>query len=447
MKINKIFILTLTAFATVISSCGDKNDIVSSTPVIGSVSVQSDNALLSDSIRFDATVSDPERPLSTLEISLNVGGKEISHKSIRTKGKQVNLKDEAIAVPFVSDVNTGDDMTLNFTLINIDGNEVTETRTVKAKRPDLPSSLYLIKSDKSVIELTASTDDPYKYESEEGNYLNAFSTKVATADKLSDAKYIWNVGSNNNEAVIGSLSGSDIKFSFSDYIVTRIVFNVLTFKFSVEGIKLAVKVNGTQLMASGDFLYGQINFTKGQTISIDGLDDLASAYNRDFFEYDSASKTCKFIGDTGSWDVYYNYKYNYFWINRMSDVAPTAYWIIGSGFTSMPRWADDYPADWNLDDAKEVAYLKKVDSNIYQAHVYLSDSFDMQIFSNRTWNAQYAVFSDDRFSGDKTGFKSAGKIMADIVNSDGFTPGYYCITFDISAGLDHAAVKYQRMTN
>jgi hypothetical protein len=448
MKLSKsIYIISLACLSAIFVSCSKNDDTVSSVPVIESLTVTSPEALLSDSIRFDAKVSDEQTPLSTLEVNLSVNDSVISHKSIRTKGNSVDLKNMALAVPFLRNIKEGDEMNLSFTLINIDGSEANKTMTIKAKRPSLPTSLFAILRDKTVIELTQSADDPNIYESEEDDYGNTFNVKVATSNSLAKSQYIWNGTNQSNQAIIGNISGADIKFAFSDYLVKKIIFNACTFQFSIEGININVQVNGTRLMADGDFLKATIAFTKGQAVTITGIDDVQGAYNRDFFSYDATKKTCTFTGESGNWEVYYSYKYNYIWVNKMDDVAPASYWIIGSGFTSMPRWSDDYPGDWNLDDVLEVAYLKRLSESVYQAHVYLSDEFDMQIFSNRTWDAKYAVFSGDRFSGDSAGFKAAGSVNADIVNDDTFTPGYYCVTMDISQGLDKAAVKFERVSD
>jgi hypothetical protein len=103
-----------------------------------------------------------------------------------------------------------------------------------------------------------------------------------------------------------------------------------------------------------------------------------------------------------------------------------------------------------LDDVKQVAYMKPLGSDKYQATIYLSDQvpwgFDIQIFSNRTWNAQFAVFADDRLTGDSTGMHAAGGSMADIVMGDGFIPGYYRLTMDLSGGLDQAKVEFKRIS-
>jgi hypothetical protein len=104
---------------------------------------------------------------------------------------------------------------------------------------------------------------------------------------------------------------------------------------------------------------------------------------------------------------------------------------------------------WDLDDVKQVVYMKPVGENKYSASVYLSDQvpwgFDIQVYSNRTWGAEFAVFSNDRFTGDMEGMRAAGGSMADIVMDDGFIPGYYLMTLDITEGLGSAKMDFERL--
>lgn len=455
MNIMKTFkILFLLIFISgILASCSDNDD--SSTivvPVIESLVIKgNENIKLGDSIYFDVKLSDAIRPLSTLEVELVANDVVISSKSIRTKGNSVSLDNISLFVPFTSNIATSDELKVNFTLINVDGGETKEQKILKAIRPELPETLYLILSDKSVIELHAKENTPYIYESVDGGYPSTFSAKIATSEDLAQAEYVWNAGVDDNIAAIGDRFGSDIKFSYSNWLVKKIIFDAFSFNFDIEGLRLVIMVNDVQMTASGNYLYSSVDFTKGQKFSISGIDNIEQAYNRDFFEYSPETKTCKFIGESGKWDVYYSLEYNYIWVNRMADVAPATYWIIGHGFSSSSSWYSAFNSiGWDLDDVKQLAYMRPLEPNKYQATVYLSDQhdwggFDIQIFSDRTWDAKFAVFSNDLLSGDASGVSAAGGSMADLVGGEGFVPGYYCITLDISDGLDKSKVDFKRL--
>lgn len=452
MKKYYFIVLYFVLFAFIVS-CDEKDDEVkSSVPVIETLTIQGgENITLNDSIYFDATVSDAIRPLSTLEVELVVNDVVLNKKSIRTKGMSVDLKNVSLFMPFNPNIASGDVVQVNFTLINVDGAEAKQQKTLKAQRPDLPDKLYLVTSDKSVIELNVSQSNPYLYESSEGDYASSFNTKIATSQDLSNAEYIWNGTAEDNLAAIGREFGSDVKFAFDNWIVRKITFDAYTFKLGVEGLQLNVKVNDTLLRLSGEYLHAEIAFTQGEEFSIEGLDNVAEAYNRDFFAYDSTTGKFTFLGETGTWSVYYSLTYNYIWVNRMTDTAPTNYWIIGSGFTSIPRWYNDFnDMGWSWDDVKQVVYMRAVGSNKYQADVYLSDKhiwgLDMKMYSSlNPDNYQQAVFDTNLFSGDSAGFRAAGGDSADIVNTSDFVEGYYRITLDISDGIEKAKVDFKKL--
>ena len=423
-----------------------------SVPVIASLTVKTTgNVMLNDSIYFDIKGNDPQRPLSTLEVTLTANEVVLDKKSIRTKGMSTDLKNVSLFVPFNPYIATGENLVLNFTLINVDGAEAQQQKILKAQRPELPAKLYLLLTDKTVITLDKNTDNPYLYESAEGNYPSSFSAKIASNQNITEAKYIWNGTPDDNIAALGKEFGADVKFSYDNWIVKKIIFDTYSFNLDVEGLRLAVRVNHTLLRLSGDYLYAQVAFKQGEEFTIKGLDNLSQAYNRDFFEYNPATGKYKFLADTGNWDVYYSPTYNYIWVNKIKDIAPQAYWILGQGFTSAPRWHDDFTTmGWSWTDIKQLSYMRHISTNEYQADVYLSNKpqwgVDMKIYSSLNSNDyKQAIFSDDRFEGDKTGFQAAGRDKADIVSNDDFVEGYYRITLDISDGLDKAKLTFKKL--
>lgn len=450
MKNNHIIYILLLVILGV-TSCKD-DDYRESKPVIKDVNITSSNTVqIPDSITFNASVEDLVTPLSTLEVDILVNGESVAHKSIRTKGNTSELSGEKIGLPFLPNIPAGK-ATVLFTLINIDGFETTAEKEITIERPVFPDELYLT-VDGNVIVLTKDAENPILYKSDEGEYASVFSGLVSTSEDLENADYIWGQGKEENNALIGNQFSSPVNISFPTWLVSRLTFNVLTFSFSVEGTEVNVSVNGTDLQGIGSYFYSKVNFVKGGEFTIEGIDaaHIKAACNRDFFDYDENSAKLIFTGETGTWDVYYSLKYNYFWVSKMTDVAPATYWIIGHGFSCAPMWYSDFNSiGWDLEDVKQLAYMKPLGSNKYQATIYLSDqhdwgAFDIQIYSNRTWEAQYAVFTPSSFTGDSVGILPAGDVNADIVGSDGFVPGYYRLTLDVSGGLNNALVNFKKL--
>ncbi len=67
-----------------------------------------------------------------------------------------------------------------------------------------------------------------------------------------------------------------------------------------------------------------------------GFEDVEHAYNRDFFSYNPDNGKFTFLRKSGTWEIYYSSKYNYIWVARMGDTAPTCFWLVGHGFTCAP---------------------------------------------------------------------------------------------------------------
>jgi len=440
--------------AGALTSCSNEEGIpVITIPQIESAEITTgENITLGDSLYFSAVVNDDETPLSTLEVELTNGEVTLAQKSIRTKGNRVSLNNVSIFVPFAPGIMTGDELTLHLTLINVDGGETKVEKTIRAERPALPAVLYMVLSDNTVIELHAGDENPQLYESAEGVYKSAFSAKIASGENPLEADFVWNGGAENNTAVIGDPFGADVRFSYTNWLVQKIRFNALTFTLDMDGLNMIINVNSVQLLAAGDYLHAEVEFTKNQTFTIEGVVNPESSYNRDFFAYDPDNGSFTFTGESGKWDVFYSLSYDYFWVNRMNDTAPDAYWVIGAGHSSAPRWYPDFnEMGWDLEDVKQLAYMKKIGTGLYQASLYLSDQvpwgFDIQIYSNRTWSAEFAVFANDRFTGDKEGMRAAGGSMADIVMDEGFVPGYYRLTMDITGGLGNTKLHFERITS
>ena len=121
---------------------------------------------------------------------------------------------------------------------------------------------------------------------------------------------------------------------------------------------------------SDELLFSKVSFIKGIVVTIEGIDQslIESAYNRDFFNYDWQKDRLVFVGETGEWEVYYSSKYNYFWILRMSDIAPDAHWIIGARFCSAFTFHEDFKdfSNWTGANIVSMGYLRPLGNGKYQ---------------------------------------------------------------------------------
>ena len=136
-----------------------------------------------------------------------------------------------------------------------------------------------------------------------------------------------------------------------------------------------LKIKETELIASEGFFRAQISFTQGEEFEMSGFEDVEHAYNRDFFSYNPDNGKFTFLRKSGTWEIYYSSKYNYIWVARMGDTAPTCFWLVGHGFTCAPVWNEAYNSGgWNLEDISQLGYIVPIGEQKYQTTVYLSNT-------------------------------------------------------------------------
>lgn len=457
MKTRHQFISSLACLAAVFSlnGCTDDTGRVVypySCPEISDFSVSIGNEMqTASSMTFSLSVKDKLTPLSTLEVSVTAGEEEIYAESIRTKGKEADIENHEIFLPFTVNQQDNQSAKLTLTAINVEGSPATVEHEFTLKRPAIPATIYLHYDDQ-VVPMHQDAGNPCLYATAVGTFPTSFTGKVSTAASLDDSPLIWGYSEATGAIDLVAAEDAGFTFNYPDWQVEQVTFNVLTFQVGAEGEYQVLTVNGTELATMGEYYQASIDFEEGGTVTITGIDDLEHAYNRDFLEYDAASQTCTFIRESGTWEVYYYPKYNYLWIVRSDDVAPNAFWLIGHGFTSAPVWNTDLDTDggWNSEDIAHMGYAVRTGEHTYQTTLYLSDthewgSFEIEIYSDRvTWGKdQGMLLQEGSLLGDATGF--AISQSNGFTNAEGFTPGYYRLTFDTSAGVGHETMYIERI--
>ncbi len=401
-----------------------------------------------DSIWFSVEITDPETPLSTLEVEVTQGEQEIFSGSIRTAGYATQVSRYGIYIPFTSQMEEGE-ARITLTAINVEGSEARETKTFTIRRPQIPQTIYLHYADQ-VIPMTRDADNPYAYVSAAGDYPNTWSGKISTAGSLAASDLIWGYAETNNQAELVSATGAGFSFNFPDWQIDRVTFNTFTFRLGVIGFQKDIRMGGVLLEASDGYFQAGISFVQGEEVEVTGIEDLEGAYNRDFFDYDPQTGKLTFLRESGYWEVYYSSAYNYIWVTRMDDVAPDAFWLLGHGFICAPVWHEDFDYDgWHTDEVARLGYVVKIAEHTYQTTIYLNDthewdSFEIEIYSDREWEKNGGMeLQEGSLSGDVTGFAVSGS--NGFTNAEGFVPGYYRLTFDTSEGVSREKMFIERI--
>lgn len=436
MKHIKLIISVL-AFAGLLSCSKENHNETGDTLVLSNVAV-SESVTVPGEISVRAKVADTKVALSTLEISASLeNGTVLSHKSVRTRGNEADVE-ESLDIPFAANMAEGAAVAVNLKAINVKGENVSQTVTSSIIRPDIPETIFMKIGD-DIHAMTKSSDN--LYQTEEGSFEGVLTASFATAEDFSEASIIWGKsgGAANLAETCSFSDATGVEISYPTYIVSRYTFNTLTFEVGVVGEEKHVSINGTELVPQSGLLYARINFTQGAAVTIEGIEDLENAYNRDFFSPDGGSFT--FLRESGAYDVYYSTKYNYIWVANMSAVAPECLWIVGHGFTCAPVWHDDFSrGGWSADYIYQLGYCVKVGEDLYQCSIYLNNnhewgSFEFEVYSNLEMSKQNG-FGGASLTGFTKGVSLNGAAdgKPGLTSDSGFQSGYYVITFNNATG-------------
>lgn len=370
--------------------------------------------------------------LSTLEVSAVLGDKEIAKKSIRTTGT-TNQVSESLDIPFTAGMEENATVAVTFEAINIDGATIKLTKTLKITRPVLPDVLYIAIGDET-YPMTKSAETPTLYKTEKVGFDSALTAVIYDSEDKENSDFIWGSSGVENQAALIEFGGEALSVSYPSVIVENITFDVVTFVVGAEGVTLDVAVNGVALTPSNGLLVANIEFTAGQEVTVTGLDDIETIYNRDFFDYSDGKLTFK--APAGTYEVSYSPKYNYLWLADWSQVAPDCLWILGHGFTCASEWHDDFSSDavsgWAADYIYQVGYCVRTGDTTYQCSMYLNNAhvwgtFEFEIYSDLAWSKDNGL-ELETLSGDTKGIDLS--VSLGLTSIAGFQPGYYTITFD-----------------
>ncbi len=203
-------------FILLLFSCSDddlRTVYPHSTPVIESASISPSSFTYGDSLTISASVSDPETPLSTLEMKLIVNDKILSTLSLRTAGTETEVSSKFL-VPFESELPDGAEAEVQLTLINVEGDETTGSISGVTGNRTSYNQLYMVTEAGDVITLIPQQTGSDLYESAELSLNNSISYKIASAitsdNEIDYSGTVW--GADNNEIQVIDESG--------DYITT-----------------------------------------------------------------------------------------------------------------------------------------------------------------------------------------------------------------------------------
>ena len=437
MKRIKYLILSLVGLVAL--SCTDEVTEIQpeGNPVL-EIENQFSNVHFGDDLPFTATVRD-EISLSTLTAILFFGEEEVSRTTIRTK--ENGEYSGTISVPFEKDIPDGT-ATLEFVLVNTTLNSASKSFDVPITRAQYPY-LILVTEDASYPMLP--TGQPNEYAATEAfpsTDLPAYIKTPVVDEKGNEIVFGWEAGAATNGV------SAYIPFVSPVGGIYSVTFNTLTYE---SGPFFEILFNGQKMhMLDKENFELDIELTKGQEITVEGLEDLAEWWiDADYFIQKEVG-LYNFAPISGKYRVTANIPLQYFRIEVLDGNSPAslkqdgtgAIWIIGE-HVGKPS-VETREVGWEPSRALCMAPVgdKKYQLTVVGGETIRTDNINFKFFHQKGWGGEFggnaiSTSSDIVFVGDGTNGRDNGNLglAPDVTLEPGAT---YVFVVDVSAGIEAA---------
>lgn len=401
---KRLIIIIPVLITLLVISCRPDEQLVTypkSYPTLEVAEVAEDMITYGDSITLNVIVSD-KTPLSTLEATVAVNNEVVASESIRTKGKSATVS-RRYRVPFVANRPDNEPVKVYLSSINVDG-WTTDTilSSCIAKRPVI-NEIWIVPTTGKSYKLTLSDTANLIYYGEGLQYANTVTYRLATkVDKFFKVDWSGLVFGKVGDG-IGLIDQSGEPLTSTDETlvgISNFTFDALNFTVEVGG-KLLEPVTTLDLnadlspivMASKNFLGGNVYFGEGVEVTFTGLTNLPNSLPPDYFEI-TGENSATFIGPTAIYKAYYYIDGAYLYVEPQPDVIyPEALWACGTGF-GRPSAPYETTSSWNWNTPFDYAPCRLVSTGVYQLTIYGNNSdpeddgygtLDFKFFFKRGW--------------------------------------------------------------
>ena len=402
---NSLKLLVLAMITLFLTSCEKDYKLVTypeSYPVFDVAQVSEPTITYGDSITLSVTVSDEGTPLSTLEVQVVVNNEVIASESIRTKGNLATIN-RRYGVPFVANRPEGASVKVYLSAINVDGYTTDMIlSTTTAQRPAI-GGIWFVPTVGTTYQLTLMDSVNLIYNVIGMNFGNSVTYRLATKiDKFKKVDWSGLVFGKVGDGIgLIDQTGDPITSTDETLVgISELTFDALKFTVTPGGRLLepvtTLDINADlapMVMASKDFLGGNVYFGEGIEVTFTGLTDLQKSLPPDYFEITGAN-TAIFLGKTAIYKGYYYVEGEYLYVEPQPDVIyPEAMWICGTGF-GRPSPPYETTSSWNWNTPFDYAPVRLVSDGIYQVTIYGLNtdddangfgSLDFKFFFKRGW--------------------------------------------------------------
>jgi hypothetical protein len=412
-KAIDIFLVSVAALL-LLASCDDNrygDPPQPSIPEITSAAIEPATFTYGDSVTVTATVSDAEIPLSALAISLIVDSKTVPVTTLDLRTGETSASVSAkIFIPLVDNMPNDAQVSFALTLANTRNSTASRELTgFTGKRPYF-TQLHLVTGNGEVYPLTPQADNKDSYSVSDVVISRSFTyriaQKVADGNKVDYSGLVWG-DVNGKIQLIGESGGSIFAFSADNDIATAFTFDSYHFTASQTGGSYAAPnfmlEDFTATTIGGeDFYTLNISLTKDTEYNV--YNELASAalvYNVDFFERITPNKV-KFLGETGSYTLYYNKTSQYVVLLPATTPAYPDYILVtGAGIGYPSKIAKEH-AGWGFGNVRNFLLARKISTDVYQVTMFIHAKDDSWVsfkpYETTGWGGE-KKYSDFTYSG------------------------------------------------
>jgi hypothetical protein len=412
-KTNNLFWISAAALLLP-ASCDDNrygDPPQPSVPVITSAAIEPATFTYGDTVLLTAAVSDPGTALSTLAVSLTVDNRTVPVTTLYFQAEETSAAVSAkIFIPLVE--NMPDNAPAGFALTLANTRNVTATHELAGFTGNRPhfSQLYLVPDSGEACTLLPQAGNREIYAAAGVVISRSFTFRIAqklTPDNRIDRSgLVW--GDNGGKIqLVGESGGSIFAFTAGSDITTAFSFDSYSFTASQTGGAYETPSfmldRFTETAIDDEEFYTlDAELTKDREYHV--YNDLASTaiiYNVDFFERINANKV-KFLGETGSYTLYYNKTSRYV---VLLPVAPPAYpdyvLVTGMGIGYPSKTAKEHTG-WGFGNVRNYLLARKLSAGVYQVTMFIhakdDDWVSFKPYENTGWGGE-KTYSDFTYTG------------------------------------------------
>lgn len=177
-----------------------------------------------------------------------------------------------------------------------------------------------------------------------------------------------------------------------------------------------------------------LDLKNGDSLTFKGFDDIRNLVPAGMLDATSATDAT-FTGNDGNYDIYYDIKTKFIYVENAGLSYPDALWLCGEGF-GHPAATAVTAQGWSFDQPSDAFQMKKVADDIYEVCAYLGSDFKFKMYPKHGWGEEITAIETDPLPVDmlgkawvKEGY--GGYFSGDFAPASGFRPGTYRIRVDV----------------